>query len=106
MLRLGAEEKRGPEKRELGKRDGAGLRASDDGWRATASLDRGGPELRYRFDQQPGQQVGQSVADLCSGGGVDPRGALPLHRVANMLPTIQTLGGSCPVRRLQTFYAP
>jgi hypothetical protein len=31
---------------------------------ATASLDRGGPQLRYRFDQQPGQQVGQSVAEF------------------------------------------
>ena len=64
MLRLAAEEKRGPEKRELGKRDGAGRRASDDGWRATASLDCGGPELRNRLDQQPGQQVGQSVAEF------------------------------------------
>jgi hypothetical protein len=31
MLRLAAEEKRGPEKRELGKRDVAGLRAFDSG---------------------------------------------------------------------------
>jgi hypothetical protein len=31
MLRLAAEEKRGPEKRELGKRDGAGLRAATMG---------------------------------------------------------------------------
>jgi hypothetical protein len=73
MLRLAAEEKRGPEKRELGKRDGAGLRASDDGWRATASLDRGGPELRYRFDQQPGQQVGQSVAEFGFANFTRPR---------------------------------
>ena len=66
---------------------------ADDGWRATASLDRGGPELRYRFDQQPGQQVGQSVAEFVFANS----DAIPLSKL---------LGGSCPVRRLQTFYAP